>query len=356
MTMQTSDTDRSESTRPSAAAASPRQRRVSLAGLVGVGAVICLACTATGFLGRVWWVFDLTSHFRVQYALALAFATAFLFLAKQRRFATLCALGCGLNAACILPLFLPPPAPPSGPQTRPLRLLLCNVNTRFGDPAKVVRLATETDPDFILLQETSWDWDEQLQPLRQAYPHGARQPRDDNFGIEFLSRLPLGKAKILYTTETGVPSTYVVLEVEGERLIILGTHPLPPAGGDYAAARDAQLANLVQFTQVARTHLLLAGDLNLSPWSPHFSRFLRDSGLRDSARGFGWQPTWPTHNPLFWLPLDHCLHSPGVVVRDRRVGGRVGSDHYPLVVDLVLVKSSLEPLPAGTGTPAATPP
>ena len=34
------------------------------------GSIACL-CTLTGFLGSFWWAFDLTSHFRVQYAVAL---------------------------------------------------------------------------------------------------------------------------------------------------------------------------------------------------------------------------------------------------------------------------------------------
>jgi endonuclease/exonuclease/phosphatase (EEP) superfamily protein YafD len=78
------------------------------------------------------------------------------------------------------------------------------------------------------------------------------------------------------------------------------------------------------------------GDLNVSPWSWHFRRLVRESGLRDSMRGWGVQPSWPTFNPLLRIPLDHALHSPGIRIADRQTGRRVGSDHYPLVIDFLL--------------------
>ena len=82
--------------------------------------------------------------------------------------------------------------------------------------------------------------------------------------------------------------------------------------------------------------VLVLGDLNASPWSSHFRRFLRDSGLRDSAQGRGVQPTWPAGMPWLWIPIDHCLHSPQLQVVARHVGPNLGSDHYPVVVDFVV--------------------
>jgi hypothetical protein len=59
-------------------------------------------------------------------------------------------------------------------------------------------------------------------------------------------------------------------------------------------------------------------------------------------------PTWPTEAkfspikpPLSWLlliPIDHFLISPEIKVLDIRTGANVGSDHLPLIADLVLDK------------------
>jgi len=50
----------------------------------------------------------------------------------------------------------------------------------------------------------------------------------------------------------------------------------------------------------------------------------------------GMQPTWPTFSPLLEIPLDHLLHTKDVTIVNREIGVDVGSDHYPLIVDLVL--------------------
>ena len=64
----------------------------------------------------------------------------------------------------------------------------------------------------------------------------------------------------------------------------------------------------------------------------------KGTGLRDSSRGMGLQPTWPADIPLLWIPIDHCLYSDGIEIRGRRTGPDVGSDHFPLIVDFELVE------------------
>lgn len=78
------------------------------------------------------------------------------------------------------------------------------------------------------------------------------------------------------------------------------------------------------------------GDFNMTPWSPKFRQLVADSHLRDTVRGFGLQPTWPAGAPQFWIPIDHVLVSPDILVVDRRVGPDLGSDHYPVIVDIQL--------------------
>jgi endonuclease/exonuclease/phosphatase family metal-dependent hydrolase len=67
-----------------------------------------------------------------------------------------------------------------------------------------------------------------------------------------------------------------------------------------------------------------------------FQAFLHDTGLRDTRRGRGVQPTWPAWLPLAQVPIDHALVSAGVRVHARFVGGRVGSDRLPIVRDFSL--------------------
>ena len=78
--------------------------------------------------------------------------------------------------------------------------------------------------------------------------------------------------------------------------------------------------------------VLLMGDLNVSPFSYWFKR-ITEMELKNSMKGFGFQPTWPTGIPFLKIPLDHVLHTDEIVIHRRMVGPDVGPDHLPVIVD-----------------------
>jgi endonuclease/exonuclease/phosphatase (EEP) superfamily protein YafD len=83
---------------------------------------------------------------------------------------------------------------------------------------------------------------------------------------------------------------------------------------------------------------MVVGDLNATPWSWPFRNLLATGRLRNSQVGFGVQPSFAaSSNPLFRVPIDHLVYSDALLVRQRRLGPRLGSDHFPLLVDLELV-------------------
>lgn len=40
--------------------------------------------------------------------------------------------------------------------------------------------------------------------------------------------------------------------------------------------------------------------------------------------------------PFMLIPIDHCLVSNDIIILDRRIGSNVGSDHYPIYIELGL--------------------
>jgi len=46
--------------------------------------------------------------------------------------------------------------------------------------------------------------------------------------------------------------------------------------------------------------------------------------------------TWLSRFPLFGLMIDHVLAGPNVRIARAWVGQDVGSDHFPVVADLIL--------------------
>ena len=100
--------------------------------------------------------------------------------------------------------------------------------------------------------------------------------------------------------------------------------------------RDGQFRSLAKFVRTLTEPVILMGDLNATPFSPAFVDFLRASRLRDSRLGYGNQATWPAALRRAGIAIDHCLVSPQVQVTGRQIGGDVGSDHLPVIVDLSL--------------------
>jgi len=104
---------------------------------------------------------------------------------------------------------------------------------------------------------------------------------------------------------------------------------------DLAAQRNAVFQALpAALAAMPPGPVLVAGDFNCTPWSPFFADLVAATGLSDSARGFGVWPTWNSTLLPLGISIDHVLVSDGLVTRNHRVGGDVGSDHFPVIVDL----------------------
>ena len=306
--------------------AEPR-KKVSFAGLLSVAAALAVLGTALGFLARFWWVFDLFSHWRAQYFIALALATALFVPLKRRRTAACCAVLAALNLFTILPLYF---GGTHGDGGQTLRVTLSNVYTHRGDPVRTLEVLRELRPEIIVLLEISEQWTEALEPLHKTHPHYREVPLENNFGIGIYSVHPFLSIETLYLAQSKQPSFFAVVDTPLGPVTVIATHTLPPMSGRYSALRNAQLSDVADLAAATQGPVLLIGDLNVSPWSPYFKDLVRQSGLLDSARGNGIQPTWPTYNPAFFIPIDHCLHSPDLAVRKRFTGPATGSDHYPL--------------------------
>lgn len=319
---------------PAPAAVPASRARVSFWGLAEVTVVMALLATVAGFLARLGWLLELICHFRLQLGVVLA-ALALVGLVGRRR---ILAVAAAVGAAVNLTLVLLAARPNSGPlpaSTAPrLRLLSLNVHTANTRSDLVRELVARTQPDLVLLLEVNAAWMKDLESLRQQYPFVLSEPREDNFGIALFSRVRPADWELMDLGPAEVPSVRADVNLGGRTLRLLGTHPLPPATPAYAAGRNGQLRALAEWSRAHPLPVVLAGDLNVTPWSPHFTDLLRDGGLRQERPEWSLGISWPTRAPWFGLPLDHCLTSPGLVVLRREVAPSVASDHWPLLVEL----------------------
>ena len=308
--------------------------RLSFSGIVVACSLLVAITTIGGFLGTAGWALNILSHFRVQYLVCLSIAVVTLLLLRMRWLALVFSLFAAVNLLLILPLFLGKQHAPDSATV--MRTMLINVN-RWNDRYDLVkRSIEEMDPDIIVFEEVNTAWLKHFEDIAGRYPHAKVCPRDDCFGIAMLSKYPLKRTGIEYLGTAEVPSVFAEVDVDGRSVFVLGTHTLPPGDARLARQRNEQLAAIPVFLKSVELPVVLLGDLNATPWCPYFKKLIRDTGLKDSERGFGVQPTWPSHNPLLRIPIDHCLVSSGIVVTHREVGPYTGSDHYPLIVDIAL--------------------
>jgi endonuclease/exonuclease/phosphatase (EEP) superfamily protein YafD len=306
-------------------------------------ALVLIAGTATasllGLCGSLWWVLDLASHFRVQYLLVLVLGAWLATIARRWALVGTALIFLLLNAWMVAPCLAPRPRP--GPLARTsdgdrLRVLFVNVHTSNQQTERVARLIRHTHADVVGLMEINRRWSERLGPALAPYTHRMEQPRDDNFGIGLYSRLPWLDARVQRYGNLRLPSLRARVRLARSAVTLLFTHPTPPTSARYAHLRRLQLEAIYADRPHLPEPLVVFGDLNASPWSRDFRWFRRRMRLVDTRRGFGPQRTWPANSWLLRIPIDHCLVSPSIGVRSRRLGPNVGSDHLPVIVDLVV--------------------
>ncbi|MCK5474600.1 MAG: endonuclease/exonuclease/phosphatase family protein [Candidatus Aenigmarchaeota archaeon] len=302
--------------------------------IVGVVSFLAIIGTAAGFLGRLHWFVDNFSAFRIQYCLILLVGAIIMGLGKKYRMCAIISVFALLNLILILPFYLGSGLESGTQQSS--KLMMFNVNTGNSEYNAVSDYIKEIDPDFVALLELNTAWWRNIEPLLEQYPYHEKRLRADNFGIAFLSKYPIESEIVTGMSNIDVPSIIAVVKNNEKRLTIITTHPLPPVGELYFTNRNLQLEKLAQLVGSIEGNIILAGDLNVAPWSVFFSGFMDDSMLRDSSQGFGIQPSWPTMLPLLYTPIDHCLVSENVVIHNRQTGPDLGSDHLPIVVEFSL--------------------
>jgi endonuclease/exonuclease/phosphatase (EEP) superfamily protein YafD len=292
--------------------------------------MVPIICSWMGLFGGWHWFLDLFSHFRWQYLLASIVAVAWAAWRRQRKVLLLAAVTLLLNAGLIGRLaWHPRISREAVSDDFKLRVLSLNVLTSNTRTEAVVDHVLASDADVVYLMEVSKRWMAALSGLKGKYPYVLARPRQDNFGVALFSRIPWTQEDIPMFGEAGVPSIEVHLSHQGHELVLLGTHPLPPVGGEYASLRNEQLQLLAEHVAKLGGAVLVVGDFNSTPWSEGMRILTRNSGLGFRSIAPPWTPTWRAGTPLA-IPIDHALCTAPLVIAERSVGGDMGSDHRPL--------------------------
>lgn len=305
--------------------------------LVAVPAVFVALVSLAAFLGRwVWWL-DVLANFRAHYFVILMVTGLVMMMSRWRNLGYV-VLGVALvNLVLVLPLYLGSPgeSDSSGPSIRIMSFNVLSSNESFSE---VIEYIESVNPDLVFLYEMSRPWEVALESSSLGYDMIRARSDDLIFGTVALVRRE-GVEAISHGFAAEQPRALeLAYRPTGwpDPIQVLATHPLAPYRAERAALRDAQIRFAADWAEGREGAVVVVGDLNATPWSWPF-RLLTEAGLRNSQLGFGLQASFPANAlSLIRVPIDHLLHSEHLVVRNRYLGPRLGSDHFPLVVELEL--------------------
>lgn len=227
--------------------------------------------------------------------------------------------------------------PAAAPGVRAVRLFDANVYAANSRPGGIAEEIRASRPDVVFLQESTPAILEAIDATGalDELPYRLTVPRRDPAAGLLAARWPLLDSDIVEVGGRPVLLRATV-ETEGGPLRLYAVHVVAPFGGGRGPWID-QMRGITDAVRTERLPVLMAGDFNATWGNRAFHRLL-GAGLTDAAaaRGRPFQMTW--RQGRFLPPLtriDHVLTTDGLTAVAIRTGEGHGSDHRPIVADLV---------------------
>lgn len=311
-------------------AAEPMNRRFepAVAWFVRLGLGSLVVVNVLVLVAAYWWFADLFAHFQLQYFCAAIVVCGGALYARRYRLAGVAGLLIVLHGAALAP-YLIPSSGTDAHDNETLSLLQWNVYIGNRSYSEVTDRIRELRPDFVLLEEVSPKLADALEGLRDDYPFQRLASTGAPFGIAFLSRQPL--ESVVIRDDFSELRNVVTAKLPGG-VTLFGVHVISPVGGRHSAWRNRQLRELAELVRRTDGPVVVAGDLNVSPFSPHHRKLLESAHLLDARVGRGLLNSWPGGIAPLRIPIDQLLYSSDVEVDELVRPGTSGhSDHFPLL-------------------------
>jgi endonuclease/exonuclease/phosphatase (EEP) superfamily protein YafD len=288
--------------------------------------VLLGAVSLVSLFRRSHWPVELLTHFRPQLIVAGLGGTVLCLMLGGRWEWALISLGIALvnHGALPAPRRIKPDAALAA--SPGLTIVWANVWQKRAALERTLDWAKAEGADLILIGEHPVV--DPAEMLAGDYPHrldtGAAPKRRYAVRIVAYSRTPLEDGAVHAGPGPNLrPILTFAVTVAGKVLNIIAAHPVPPFGKRLTLEREKHIAMLAEH---AREPFVVAGDFNVTPWSPGFQEI---PGRRVGAYLF--TPTWLSNIPLLGLPIDHIMLSPALKASAYRVAGSTGSDHRAIL-------------------------
>jgi endonuclease/exonuclease/phosphatase (EEP) superfamily protein YafD len=293
--------------------------------------VVLTTGTLLSLFGSLWWPFDLAANFRPQLAVTLLALGIIHLLVRDPRWALFFMVAAIVNGALVAPYLIG--SSPPGVDGPALEVLAFNVGVSNPHRDDVAEYLAADRPDVIVLMESSFEWEDALARRGPTEMTGVATVPDDRVsGITVMVDSELQGRPIELGFGDPSQAVAVSVDLEGTRLEVLSLHPPSPTSGARAQTRDRLLSDAAVWINGRSDPVLVVGDLNATPWSHAYRSLQLRAGLTDTLQRFGLQPSWPAGWGPVMVPIDHALHTAGMVALERSTGPAFGSAHRPVRV------------------------
>ena len=220
-------------------------------------------------------------------------------------------------------------------------MLTVNLSYRQFSARRLLEIVREASPDVLVAQELTPYAAEVLADLDTVFAHHLKLPAEGPYGIALWSRFELEAAQPFALGR--LPAIEARVRAPNGVFTVYGVHLNAPTSQRRAAARDQELRQLGARSAAVAGPLLVAGDFNLTPYSPLYKDWLAASGLTDTRRGRTLSVSWSAVLPILGIPIDHVAVSPEFEILAHHRLPDFGSDHYGVLAELVLRDTAESP-------------
>jgi endonuclease/exonuclease/phosphatase (EEP) superfamily protein YafD len=295
-----------------------------------------------------WWLGDryiwlrVMSYFLPWFLVGLIPSVLLATIARRYFLSLTLALPVLLISFSYAPLFLPRLTPVLA-GNKPFKVMSYNILYRNQQLEKATALIQSQQPDILLLQEvTPFAADTLSQGLLSLYPeHEPYYAYQPNMAQMIISRYPItpGEASV----QKGRLQK-VMIESPGGPIAVWNVHPPTP----YRWRRQyQQISALAEDIAAVEGPLIVGGDFNTTDQSETYRLITQNLDNAHWEAGWGFGFSFPAHSPRVkgipviasLIRIDHIFYSRHFFAhRASTLDQSGGSDHFPVVAELSLVR------------------
>lgn len=291
-------------------------------------------CIILGYFGKYGWFFDLFSHFPLQYFILSSLFFIVLTIRRKRAWSVIALLIFFSQAMKVFtPNIITAAAANQNGEYEEITLMQYNVFKHNKQKEKAVDwLLSQQNVDIIIMEEITPEWATALTRLKEKYVFTEIKEENGWRGIAVFSKLPVESINIEIIGKKTPLAVLKATTKNGTKFVVYGTHPQPPSWPEGWRQRNKTMAEIAKRISAEQNNIILAGDINMTPDSYWFEKFLSESKLKNVGE---MTRSWPSILPsIFRIQIDHILVSENISIGSKHLGTANGSDHIPLIVTL----------------------